>query len=56
MPLPLSPNRGAWLEYESDSSNVISVRIDKNRKLPITTFVRALGALTRKTNTALSAE
>ncbi len=38
------PNRGAWLEYESDSSNVISVRIDKNRKLPITTFVRALGA------------
>ena len=38
------PNRGAWLEYESDSANVISVRIDKNRKLPITTFVRALGA------------
>ncbi len=38
------PNRGAWLEYESDSSNVISVRIDKNRKLPVSTFVRALGA------------
>ena len=38
------PNRGAWLEYESDSSNVISVRIDKNRKLPVTTFVRSLGA------------
>ncbi len=38
------PNRGAWLEYESDSANVISVRIDKNRKLPVTTFVRSLGA------------
>ena len=38
------PNRGAWLEYESDASNVISVRIDKNRKLPVTTFVRSLGA------------
>ena len=38
------PNRGAWLEYESDSANSVSVRIDKNRKLPITTFVRSLGA------------
>ena len=37
------PNRGAWLEYETDQSNVFSVRIDKNRKLPITTFIRALG-------------
>ena len=37
------PNRGAWLEYETDSSDVFSVRIDKNRKLPITVFVRALG-------------
>ncbi|MBQ7038017.1 MAG: DNA-directed RNA polymerase subunit beta [Clostridia bacterium] len=37
------PNRGAWLEYETDSSDVFSVRIDKNRKLPVTTFVRALG-------------
>ncbi len=36
------PNRGAWLEYDTDSSDVFSVRIDKNRKLPITTFVRAL--------------
>ncbi len=36
------PNRGAWLEYDSDSNGVFSVRIDKNRKLPITTFVRAL--------------
>ncbi len=37
------PNRGAWLEYETDLNNVLYVRIDKNRKLPLTTFVRALG-------------
>ncbi|MEG1151349.1 MAG: DNA-directed RNA polymerase subunit beta [Oscillospiraceae bacterium] len=37
------PNRGAWLEYETDSNDIFSVRIDKNRKLPITTFIRALG-------------
>ena len=37
------PNRGAWLEYETDSNDVFYVRIDKNRKLPITTFIRALG-------------
>ncbi len=39
----LNPNRGAWLEYETDSSDVFSVRIDKTRKLPVTVFVRALG-------------
>ena len=37
------PNRGAWLEYETDSSDVFSVRIDKNRKLPVTVLARALG-------------
>ncbi|MDR2931937.1 MAG: DNA-directed RNA polymerase subunit beta, partial [Oscillospiraceae bacterium] len=37
------PNRGAWLEYETDSNDIFHVRIDKNRKLPVTTFVRALG-------------
>lgn len=37
------PNRGAWLEYEMDSNDVFYVRIDKNRKLPATTFIRALG-------------
>ena len=36
------PNRGAWLEYETDMNDVFYVRIDKNRKLPITTFLRAL--------------
>ena len=37
------PNRGAWLEYESDQNDLFYVRIDKNRKLYITTFIRALG-------------
>ena len=37
------PNRGAWLEYEMDSSDVVYVRIDKNRKIPLTTFIRAIG-------------
>ena len=37
------PNRGAWLEYEMDSNDVVYVRIDKNRKIPLTTFLRALG-------------
>ena len=37
------PNRGAWLEYEMDSNDVVYVRIDKNRKIPLTTFIRALG-------------
>ena len=37
------PNRGAWLEYENDVNDVFYVRIDKNRKIPITTFIRALG-------------
>ena len=40
------PNRGAWLEYETDSSDVYYVRIDKNRKLPVTTLLRALGLST----------
>ena len=37
------PNRGAWLEYETDVNDVFYVRIDKNRKLPVTSFIRALG-------------
>ncbi|WP_027626618.1 DNA-directed RNA polymerase subunit beta [Clostridium lundense] len=37
------PNRGAWLEYETDSNDVIYVRIDKTRKLPISILIRALG-------------
>ena len=37
------PNRGAWLEYENDANDVFYVRIDKNRKIPVTVFIRALG-------------
>ena len=37
------PNRGAWLEYETDQNDVFYVKIDKNRKILITTFIRALG-------------
>ena len=40
------PYRGAWLEYETDNANVFWVRIDKNRKLPITCLIRALGVQT----------
>ena len=39
----MNPNRGAWLEYETDSNDVFYVRIDKNRKLPVTVLLRALG-------------
>jgi DNA-directed RNA polymerase subunit beta len=37
------PNRGAWLEYETDSNDVVSVRIDRTRKQPVTVLLRALG-------------
>lgn len=37
------PNRGTWLEYETDSNNIAYVRIDRTRKLPITVLLRALG-------------
>ncbi|CDE45446.1 dNA-directed RNA polymerase subunit beta [Clostridium sp. CAG:411] len=37
------PNRGAWLEYETDSNDVFYVRVDRNRKVPITVLLRALG-------------
>ena len=37
------PNKGTWLEYETDAKNVVYVRIDRTRKVPITTFLRALG-------------
>ncbi|MDE6181677.1 MAG: DNA-directed RNA polymerase subunit beta [Eubacteriales bacterium] len=37
------PNRGAWLEYETDSNDIFYVRVDRNRKLPVTALIRALG-------------
>ena len=40
------PNRGAWIEYETDSQDIFSARIDRTRKVPVTTFLRALGIAT----------
>ncbi len=37
------PNRGAWIEYETDSNDVFYVRVDRTRKVPVTAFIRALG-------------
>ena len=42
------PNRGAWLEYETDQNDLFYVRIDKNRKIYITAFIRALGLSTNQ--------
>ena len=47
------PNRGAWLEYETSANDVLYVRIDKNRKLPVTTFIRSLGIGTNEQIRAL---
>ncbi len=41
------PNRGAWLEYETDSNDVFYVRVDRTRKVPITVLIRALGVGTK---------
>jgi DNA-directed RNA polymerase subunit beta len=48
------PYRGAWLEYETDSTDMFNVRIDKNRKLPITCLLRAIGKRTDEPYTWLS--
>ncbi|MDO4799271.1 MAG: DNA-directed RNA polymerase subunit beta [Bacillota bacterium] len=50
------PNRGAWLEYETDSNDVIGVRIDRTRKLPATTFIRAIGLPTNNEIVSLFGE
>ena len=42
------PNRGAWLEYETDSNDVFYVRVDRTRKIPITVLIRALGVGTNE--------
>ncbi len=42
----IMPNRGAWLEFETDSNDIFNVKIDKARKLPITLFLRAIGIAT----------
>ncbi len=50
------PNRGAWLEYETDSNEVMYVRVDRTRKVPITVFLRAIGLGTDKEITDLFGE
>ena len=47
------PIRGAWLEYETDANDVFYVRIDRTRKLPVTTLLRAIGLVTDEQITAL---
>ena len=42
------PNRGAWLEYETDSNDIFYVRVDRTRKVPITVLIRALGVGTNE--------
>ena len=50
------PNRGAWLEYETDSNDIFYVRIDRNRKMPVTVLIRALGFGTDASITELFGE
>ncbi len=50
------PNRGAWLEYETDQNEVLYVRIDKTRKIPVSTLVRAFGIFTETAMTNESME
>ena len=50
------PNRGAWLEYETDSNDVFYVRVDRTRKVPITVLIRALGIGTNAEITELFGE
>ena len=47
------PNRGAWLEYETDANDIFNVRVDRNRKLPVTVLIRALGVGTNTEITEL---
>ncbi len=50
------PNRGAWLEYETDSNNVFWARVDRTRKVPVTVLIRALGIGTNREMTELFGE
>ena len=42
------PNRGAWIEYETDSNDIYWVRVDRTRKVPVTAFIRAMGVSTNQ--------
>ena len=50
------PNRGAWLEYETDSNDIFYVRVDRTRKVPVTVLIRALGIGTNAEITELFGE
>ncbi|MBQ6322149.1 MAG: DNA-directed RNA polymerase subunit beta [Lachnospiraceae bacterium] len=50
------PNRGAWLEYETDSNDIFYVRVDRTRKVPVTVLIRALGVGTNPEITELFGE
>ena len=50
------PNRGAWIEYETDSNDIFYVRVDRTRKLPVTVLIRALGIGTNAEITELFGE
>ena len=50
------PNRGAWLEYETDSNDIFYVRVDRTRKVPVTVLIRALGYGTNAEITELFGE
>lgn len=50
------PDRGAWIEFETDADDVIYVRIDRNRKFPATTFLRTMGAKTNEDILALAGD
>ena len=53
----LIPNRGAWLEFETSNKDVISVKVDRKRKIPVTTLLRAIGFCDRRRDrSALFAE
>ncbi|MGL4372803.1 MAG: DNA-directed RNA polymerase subunit beta [Turicibacter sp.] len=50
------PNRGAWLEYELDAKDIVYVRVDRTRKIPITVLLRALGLSTKEQITSMFGE
>jgi DNA-directed RNA polymerase subunit beta len=52
----LIPSRGAWLEFETSSRNIISVKVDRKRRIPVTTLLRALGYSSKEEISALFAD
>ena len=48
----LIPSRGAWLEFETSNRDVLSVKVDRKRKIPVTTLIRALAAVNKNSGRA----